>query len=63
MKKLLVLFSVVLLVSCANREEVVEQTFPDGSKKIVMIYEGSAAQRKIIAQKKLLHYRAIRSYR
>ncbi|MBT6745826.1 MAG: hypothetical protein HOB26_04670 [Flavobacteriales bacterium] len=51
MKRLLVLCSVVLLFSCANREEVVEQTYPNGNKKIVMIYEGDGVDRKAIEQK------------
>jgi antitoxin component YwqK of YwqJK toxin-antitoxin module len=51
MKRLLVLFAVALLVSCASREEVVEQTFPNGKPKIVMVYEGSDSQRLLVAQK------------
>ena len=51
MKRLLVLCSVVLLFSCANREEVVEQTYPNGNKKIVLVYEGKDTDRKVIEQK------------
>ena len=51
MKWFLVLIAVVLLFSCANREEVVEQTFPNGNKKIVLVYEGKDADRKVIEQK------------
>jgi len=39
----------MLLFSCGNREEVVEQTYPNGNKKIVMIYEGSDG--KVVGQK------------
>jgi len=52
MKRLVVLFSIAMLMSCGSkRQEVVEQTFPNGKPKIVMIYEGSDEQRKLLEQK------------
>ncbi|MBL4625359.1 MAG: hypothetical protein JKY42_09510 [Flavobacteriales bacterium] len=51
MRKLVTLLVIVLLMSCTNREEVVEQTFPNGNQKIVMVYEGSGDERVVIEQK------------
>lgn len=47
---LVALTSIVLLTSCVKREEVVEQVFPNGEKKIVMYYEGEGSERKPVEQ-------------
>lgn len=57
MKRTLILIFSVLMLACTSvkTEEVVEQSYPDGSPKIVKEYAGSGEARKLIKE---THYYA-----
>jgi len=42
--------SLLLVFSCSKPKEVIEETYPDGSKKIVRYYKGSGKDKKLLKE-------------
>ncbi|MDA9563969.1 hypothetical protein N9R81_04770 [Flavobacteriales bacterium] len=51
MRNYIVLLIALTLFSCTAREEVIEKSFPNGNKQIVLVYEGKDDERKLMEQK------------
>ncbi|MDP4267431.1 MAG: hypothetical protein Q8880_08355 [Bacteroidota bacterium] len=59
-KYLLLYIALITFFSCSNRHEVVEKKYPDGSPKVVKIYEGSGADKKLV--KEISYYPGKKKY-